>query len=53
MGHRMEIYVAPEDAAKVMAISESFGIEARIVGRVEDAPANRLTISGEHGTFEY
>lgn len=53
MGHRMEIYVAPEDAEKVIAISEKFGIEARIIGRVEDAPANRLTISGEHGTFEY
>lgn len=53
MGHRMEIYVAPEDAAKVMDISESFGIQARIVGRVEDAPENRLTISGGHGSFEY
>jgi len=53
MGHRMEIYVSPEDAAKVIAVSESFGIEARVVGHVEDAPANRLTISGEHGTFEY
>lgn len=53
MGHRMEIYVSPEDAAKVMAVSESFGIEARVVGHVEDATANRLTISGEHGTFEY
>lgn len=53
MGHRMEIYVAPEDAEKVIAISEKFGIEARIIGRVEDAPSNRLTISGEHGTFEY
>lgn len=53
MGHRMEIYMSPEDAAKVMAISESFGIEARIIGCVEDAPENRLTITGEHGTFEY
>jgi phosphoribosylformylglycinamidine cyclo-ligase len=53
MGHRMEIYVSPEDAAKVMEISESFGIEARIIGRVEDAPENRLTIIGEHGTYEY
>ena len=53
MDHRMEIYVSPEDAAKVIAISESFGIEARIVGRVEDAPENRLTITGEQGTFEY
>lgn len=53
MGHRMEIYVSPEDAAKVMEISESFGIEARIIGRVEDAPSNRLTIVGPHGTYEY
>jgi phosphoribosylformylglycinamidine cyclo-ligase len=36
-----------------MEISESFGIEARIIGRVEDAPENRLTIIGEHGTYEY
>ncbi len=53
MGHRMEIYVDPADADAVMEIAGSFDIEARIAGRVEDAPANRLTISGEHGTFEY
>jgi len=53
MGHRMEIYVAPEDADKVAAISGSFGIEARVVGHVEDSPENRLTITGENGTFEY
>ncbi len=53
MGHRMELYVAPEDATSVINIAESFGIEGRIVGRVEDAPANRLTIISEEGTFEY
>lgn len=54
MGHRMEIYVSPGDAARIIAISESFGIPARIIGRVEDNPqGNRLTISGEHGIFEY
>lgn len=53
MGHRMEIYVDPSDADSVIAISESFGIPARVVGRVEEAPANRLTIIGEGGTFEY
>ncbi len=53
MGHRMEIYVSPADAEKVMEISRSFNIDARIVGRVEDAPSNRLTITGEHGTYEY
>ncbi len=53
MGHRMEIYLPAEYAQRVIEISESFGIEARIVGRVEDAPANRLTISSEKGVFEY
>ncbi|MBD5228483.1 MAG: phosphoribosylformylglycinamidine cyclo-ligase [Bacteroidales bacterium] len=53
MGHRMEIYLAPEHAAEVIATAESFGIEARIVGRVEAAYTNRLTITSEKGTFEY
>ena len=53
MGHRMEFYVAEEHAARIIEISESFGIEARVIGRVADAPANRLTIKSEFGTFEY
>ncbi len=53
MGHRMEIYLAPEDAQAVIDIAASFGIEAQIVGLVEDAPANKLTITSPYGTFEY
>lgn len=53
MGHRMEIYLAPEDAEKVMEISRSFGIEAQIVGYVEKADKNELIIESEFGTFEY
>lgn len=53
MGHRMEVYVAPRHARQVIEISERFGIPARIVGRVEEADANRLTIISEKGTFEY
>ena len=53
MGHRMEIYLKPEYAEDVMAISRKYGIEARIVGRVEEAPANKLTIISENGTYEY
>ncbi len=53
MGHRMEIYTAPEHAQQVMDIAQSFGIDSRIVGRVEDAPSNRRTITTEAGTFEY
>ncbi|MDE6370468.1 MAG: phosphoribosylformylglycinamidine cyclo-ligase, partial [Duncaniella sp.] len=53
MGHRMEIYVAPAEADKVIELARSFNIDARVIGRVEDAPANRLTIITEAGTFEY
>ena len=53
MGHRMEFYVAPENAQKIIEISESMGIPAQIVGRVEDAPENKLTIISEAGKFEY
>lgn len=53
MGHRFEIYLRPEHAEKVIAISEKYGIPAQVVGRVEDAPENRLTIKSRFGTFEY
>ena len=53
MGHRMEIYLSQADAREAIETAQSFGVEAKIVGRVEDAPANRLTIVSEHGTFEY
>jgi phosphoribosylformylglycinamidine cyclo-ligase len=55
MGHRLEVYVSADEAARVMEISESFGIPARIVGRVEASAdgANHLTISTAHGTFNY
>ncbi len=53
MGHRMEIYCEPQDASALMAIAESFNVDAKIVGRVEPSDATRLTISGEFGTFTY
>jgi phosphoribosylformylglycinamidine cyclo-ligase len=40
MGHRMEIYVKEEFAAPIIAISEGFGIGARIVGHCEAAESN-------------
>ena len=53
MGHRMELYVAPEDAARIIEISESFGVEAQIVGRVEAAERKQLTIHSPYGTLSY
>lgn len=53
MGHRMEIYLRPEHANEVIRISESFGIPAQVIGRVEDSDTNRLTIISSKGVFEY
>ena len=53
MGHRMEIYLSPEYAEEVIAISKSFNIDAQIVGRVEASEKKELIIKSEFGTFEY
>lgn len=53
MGHRLEVYLSPEHAQEIIEISESFGIPAQIVGRVEASDFKKLTISSEFGVFEY
>jgi phosphoribosylformylglycinamidine cyclo-ligase len=53
MGHRMEIYVKPEQAEKVIEISKSFHIDAQIVGTVEDAEKNELIIESDKSRFTY
>ena len=52
-GHRMELYVQPDIAEALIAISKSYNVEAQIIGRVEAADTKRLTIKSEFGTFEY
>lgn len=53
MGHRLEVYLSEENAQRIIEISESFGIPARIVGRVEEAPANELILRTPHGEIRY
>ena len=53
MGHRLEVYLAPENAEKVIEISKSFGIDARIVGRVEASSKAEVEIHSENGIFNY
>lgn len=52
-GHRMELYVPKEIANDLIAISESFGVPAKIVGRVEKSDSKKLTIHSEYGVFKY
>ena len=53
MGHRMELYVSAETAEEIISISQSFGVDAQIVGRVEAAVKKQLTINSPYGTFTY
>jgi phosphoribosylformylglycinamidine cyclo-ligase len=53
MGHRMELYVPEHIASEIISISQSFGIDARIVGRCEAFNGKKLTISTEKEVFEY
>lgn len=52
MGHRLEVYVSPQQAEDVINISKSFNIDAQIVGRIEEG-LRSLTIKSEFGTFQY
>ena len=52
MGHRMEIYLSPENAQKVIEISRSCNIDAQIIGQIEEG-IKSLTIKSEYGTFDY
>ena len=53
MGHRMELYVPKEIAEDIITISESFNVEAKIIGRVEAFEGKKLTINSEFGTYIY
>ena len=53
MGHRMEIYVPFEIASDLIAISESFGIAAQVIGKVESFDGKQVSIKSEKGEFRY
>lgn len=53
MGHRMELYVPEEIAADIIAISQSFSVEAQIIGRVEESNTTEVLIKHQHGEVFY
>ncbi|MCX6278460.1 MAG: AIR synthase-related protein [Bacteroidetes bacterium] len=53
MGHRMELYIPASIAASIIAIAQSFNIEARIIGHSEAASSTKLTIQSEYGKFTW
>ncbi len=53
MGHRLELYAAPKIAEELIAIAETFNVQAQIIGHVESAEKKKLTIQSEFGQFQY
>lgn len=53
MGHRFEIYTRPECAASIVALSEEFNVDARVVGRVESQDGKKVTLVTREGQFQY
>ena len=53
MGHRMELYCSEVCADKIIAIARKFGVDAKVIGRVEEGKGKNLTIHSEKGTFKY
>ena len=53
MGHRMEIYLEPKNASKVIDLSKSVGIDAKIIGEVIESEVKKLSIHSELGNFDY
>lgn len=51
MGHRLEVYLAPDHAQEVIDVARSFGIDAQVIGRVEDSKENHLTLVTPYGTI--
>ena len=53
MGHRMELYVSKDCSQDIIDISKSFGVDARIIGRVEESSQKKLSIISENGSYFY
>ena len=53
MGHRLEIYLPQKYAEEIIAIANSFNIEAKIIGQVESYEGKKVTIDSPYGVFEY
>lgn len=53
MGHRMELYVPQEIANSIIEISQSFNVDAKIIGKCEQHTGKKLTIRSGHGEFNY
>lgn len=53
MGHRLEIFTSQESAERIISLIHSFGMDAKIIGRVEASPNKELILQGDFGEIKY
>lgn len=53
MGHRMEVYLQEKYAQEIISISKSFGVDAQIIGRVENSTQRKVTIKHNEQEYNY
>jgi len=53
MGTRMEIYTDEKDADSILAVASQLGVDARIIGHVENAEKTELRIKTDEGEILY
>lgn len=53
MGHRMEVYLPSEYANEAIAVSKAFGVDAQVVGHIEESDRKELILKSEFGEFRY
>ena len=53
MGHRLEIYTDANSADAMISIAKDFGIEAQVIGYVEDAEENEVVLKSGGEIWSY
>jgi phosphoribosylformylglycinamidine cyclo-ligase len=53
MGTRLEIYTNKKDAENIISVAKSFGVEAQVIGRVEESRKKELLIFANDNQLLY
>ena len=53
MGTRLEIYTNEKDAESIISVSKNFGVDAQVIGRVEDSTKKELLIKASTALIAY
>jgi len=53
MGHRLEVFTSPQKADEIISVATGFGIEAKVVGRVEESDKKELVLKGSFGEIVF